>query len=93
MEEARKGRGGSVQDRCGLQREPELHGGRGGRQEGKGEKDLFRIGVIGNGSLNSTEGGRTGYGRGTDGVRTGCERATDGVQTGYGRGTNGVGTA
>ena len=51
---------GSVQDGCGWQREPEQHGGREGRKEGKGGKDLFRIGVVGNGSLNSTEGGRGG---------------------------------
>ena len=30
----------------------------GGREEGKGGKDLFRIGVVGNGSLNKTEGRR-----------------------------------
>ena len=35
-EVGRKGREGSVQDGCGWQRKPELHGGREGRKEGKG---------------------------------------------------------
>ena len=53
----RKGKGKFVQGRCGWRRGSEHHGGREGRKEGKGRKDLFRIGVVGNGSLNSTEGG------------------------------------
>ena len=57
-EKGEEGREGSVQDRCGWQREPEQHGGREGRKEGKGGKDLFRIGMAGNEGLNSTEGGR-----------------------------------
>ena len=47
-----------IKDRYGCRRGPEHHGGREGRKEGKGGKDLFRIGVVGNGSLNKTEGGR-----------------------------------
>ena len=58
--EGRKGREGFVQDRCGWQREPEQHEGREGRKERKGEIDLFRTGMVGNGSLNSTEGGNGG---------------------------------
>ena len=53
----RKGREGFVQDKSGWQRDPQQHGGREGRREGKAGKDLFRISVVGNGSLNSTEGG------------------------------------
>ena len=86
MEEARKGRGGSVYDRCGLQVEPELYGGREGKQEGKRENHLFRIGVIGNGSLNKTqgrwmEGREERKGKGTDRVRTGYGPVSDRVRT------------
>ena len=59
-EKGEERREGFVQDRCGWQREPEQHGGREGKKEGKGGKDLFRRILIGNESLNSTEGGRAG---------------------------------
>ena len=59
-EEGRKGKERFVQDRYGWRRGPEHHGEREGRKERWGRKDLFRIGVVGNGSLNSTEGGRGG---------------------------------
>ena len=49
-EEGRKGREGFVQDECDWQRKPEKHG----------KKILFRIAVIGNCILNSTEKGRGG---------------------------------
>ena len=55
-EEGRKGKERFVQDRYGWRRGPEHHGGREGRKEGKGGKDLFRIGVVGSRSLNKTEG-------------------------------------
>ena len=54
--EGRKGRQGFVQDRCCWQREPEQHGGREERKQKKRGKNLFRISVAGNGSLNSTQG-------------------------------------
>ena len=57
-EEGRKEKERFVQDRYGWRRGPERDGGEEGRKEGKGGKDLFRIGVVGNGSLNSTEGGK-----------------------------------
>ena len=54
-DEGRKEKEGFVQDKCGWQREPEQHAGREGRKEGKGGKHLFRISVVGNGSLKNTE--------------------------------------
>ena len=58
----RKGREGFLQGKSGWQRDSLQHGGREGRKGGKGGKDFFWISVVGNGSLNSTEGGK-GRGR------------------------------
>ena len=62
-EEGRKGRVKFVQGRCGWRRGPEHHGGREGRKEGKGGKDLFKIGVVDNECLNETDGRKEQEGR------------------------------
>ena len=49
-----------VQDRYGRRGGPERHGRREGRKEGNGGKGLFRVGVVGNGTLNKREKGGKG---------------------------------